>query len=101
MRLRRVEGLEAEDAARVVEVTVAPLVVRDGEEDIEAERGGRPEACLDHPRDVALTAPDREVAPRARPALVRDVTHAPAEMRAAAGVGGVTRDGPAPLLARP
>src|SRR2546427_2461825 len=69
IRLRRVLGLEAEDPARVVEIAVAPPVVRDGEEDVEAKRRGRPETRLDHPGDVALTAPDREGAWRARPAL--------------------------------
>src|SRR2546422_10803877 len=90
IRLRRVLGLEAEDPARVVEVAVAPSVVRDGEEDVEAKRRGRPETRLDDPGDVALTAPDREAAWGARPVPGGGGTRAPGRDPAAMGVAGST-----------
>jgi len=65
----------------VLEVAVAPPVVGDDEEDVEAERRGGLEAQLDHPHDVALAAPDREVARRERPVLRGDV----ADPKTAAG----------------
>src|SRR5258705_12541973 len=67
MVLRPVARLEAENGAGVLEVAVAPPVIGDDEEDVEPERRRRGDAQLDHPHDVALTAPDRVVAGRHRP----------------------------------
>src|SRR5687768_328540 len=59
----------AEDGPGVLEVAIAPAVVRDHEEDAEAHglRGGQ--GALDHLRDVALAAPHGELPLRGGPVL--------------------------------
>ena len=53
---------EANDVAGVGNVTVAPLVVRDGIEDIVSQFCRRLDATFDHLTDIPLAAPDRKLA---------------------------------------
>src|SRR5438876_11824338 len=53
---------EAEHLPGVLQVAVAPPVVRKHIEDIEPEALRFVDAALDHLDDVALAAPDREIA---------------------------------------
>src|ERR1051325_5371707 len=61
-----VERRPAEDSAGVLEVAVAPAVGGDDVEDVEADARRRLDARLQHPHDVALAAPHRELTRRHR-----------------------------------
>src|SRR5439155_15859684 len=97
---RRVDGLEADDRARVVEVAIAPAVARRGVEDVEAHDRRCREAPLDHARDVALAAVHGELARLPRPVLGAHAADADAEDREAVRVRVLTRERFAPDLAR-
>jgi len=58
MVLRTVARLEAQHGASVLQVAIAPAVVGNDEEDVEADRRRRGDTELEQPHDVALTAPD-------------------------------------------
>src|SRR6266542_3325448 len=85
--LRSVEGLPAEDLAGVREVAIAPAVARGHEERLEADGGRRGDAALEEPRDVALAAPDGELAGRLGPILALHPADAHADDGEAVGVG--------------
>src|SRR5205823_3178285 len=85
--LGAVERRPAEHRARVADVAVAPAVVGDGVEHVEAQAPRRLDAGHEHARHVALAAPDRELPRGHRPILRADPTDAHAEDRQAVGVG--------------
>src|SRR5713101_5051469 len=85
-----VDGLPAQYGARVLEIAVAPLVSGGAEEDIEADRLRSLDAALEEPRDVALAAPDGELARRLRPIRRVDASDPHADDRHPVGVRVVT-----------
>src|SRR2546428_6428836 len=74
-----VEGLPAEHRARVLEVTVAPPVPRRAEDDVVADGLGRRHRMLEETHDVALAAPDGEIAGGQRPVLGMNAADAHAD----------------------
>src|SRR5215831_9237132 len=95
---RGVHGLPTEDGARVLEISVAPLVARVAEHDFVVQ-GGSLKASHEQPRDVALAAPHRELARGQRPVLGVHAADAHADDGKAVGVGELAAEGLAPDLA--
>src|SRR5687767_840834 len=90
---------EAEHLPGVLQVAVAPPVVRKHVEDIEPEAVGRVDAPLDHLDDVSLAAPDGVVAGLTRPVFLVDRADAQAEDRKIGRVRKMPRQRLAPDLA--
>src|SRR5437016_1499548 len=94
-----VDGLPAQDGARVLEIAVAPLVAGSAEENFAADRLRGVDATLEEPRDVALAAPDGKLARRPRPVLRVHAPDAYADDRQPVCVRVVTPERFAPDLA--
>ncbi len=96
---RAVLGDVAQHRPRVLDVAVAPLVLRRDEEHVEAQAVRRGQRALDRLGDVAPAAPDRELARLHRPVPFAHVADAQADHGHRRGVGEVPGERLAPDLA--